>query len=92
VVADAAYRLASVRLAQGDAAGAERAAQQGLLGAPDDERLVQIRLRGIAAEGDRERLESVVADLKVRAWHRYGETELHPVTGAMAERLVEEMH
>jgi len=92
VVADAAYRLASVRLAQGDAIGAERAAEQGLLGAPDDERLVQIRLRGIAAEGDRDRLESVVADLKVRAWHRYGETELHPVTGAMAERLVEEMH
>ena len=92
VVADAAYRLATVRLAQGDATGAERAAEQGLLGAPDDERLVQIRLRGIAAEGDRERLESVVADLKVRAWHRYGETELHPVTGAMAERLAEEMH
>jgi nucleoid-associated protein YgaU len=92
VVADAAYRLASVRLAQGDAVGAEQAAEMGLLGAPDDERLVQIRLRGIAAEGDRERLESVVADLKVRAWHRYGETELHPVTEAMAERLAEEMH
>lgn len=92
VVADVAYRLASVRLAQGDAVGAERAAAQGLLGAPDDERLVQIRLRGIAAEGDRARLESVVADLKVRAWHRYGETELHPVTGAIAERLAEEMH
>jgi hypothetical protein len=92
VVADAAYRLASVRLARGDAAGAQQAAEQGLLGAPDDERLVQIKLRGVAAEGDKERLDAVVADLKVRAWHRYGETELHPVTGAMAERLAEEMH
>lgn len=92
VVADAAYRLASVRLARGDTAGAQQAAEQGLLGAPDDERLVQIKLRGIAAEGDRARLESVVADLRVRAWHRYGETDLHPVTEAMAERLVQEMH
>ncbi len=92
VVADAAYRLASVRLARGDTAGAQQAAEQGLLGAPDDERLVQIKLRGIAAEGDRARLESVVADLRVRAWHRYGETDLHPVTEAVAERLVQEMH
>jgi hypothetical protein len=91
VVADAAYRLASVRLARGDTVGAQQAAEQGLLGAPDDERLVHIRLRGIAAQGDRERLEAVVADLRVRAWHRYGETELHPVTGVIAERLAQEM-
>jgi hypothetical protein len=89
VVADAAHRLAARRLARGDAYGAQLAAEQGLLGAPDDERLVQIKIRGIAAQGDRDRLHSVVADLKVRAWHRYGETELHPSTGAVVSELFE---
>ncbi len=56
VIADAAHRLATRRLARGDALGAQWAAEQGLLGAPDDERLVQIKIRGIAAQGDQERL------------------------------------
>jgi hypothetical protein len=89
VIGDAAHRLATHRLARGDAAGAQWAAQKGLLGAPDDERLVQIKIRCIAAEGDRERLRDVVADLKVRAWYRYGETELHPSTGAVVTELIE---
>ncbi|MBS2965485.1 LysM peptidoglycan-binding domain-containing protein [Actinocrinis puniceicyclus] len=89
VVADAAHRLATRRLARGDAAGAQWAAQQGLLGAPDDERLVQIKIRGIAAQGDQDRLHDVIADLKVRAWYRYGETELHPSTNAVVSELLE---
>ena len=89
VIGDAAHRLATQRLARGDAVGAQWAAQQGLLGAPDDERLVQIKIRGIAAEGDRERLRDVVADLKVRAWYRYGETDLHPSTSAVVSELIE---
>jgi len=89
VIADAAFRLASRRLARGDALGAQWAAEQGLLGAPDDERLVQIKIRGIAAQGDQERLHTVIADLKVRAWQRYGETELHPSTGAVVSELIE---
>lgn len=89
VIGDAAHRLATQRLARGDAAGAQWAAQQGLLGAPDDERLVQIKIRSIAAEGDRERLHDVIADLKVRAWYRYGETDLHPSTGAVVTELIE---
>jgi hypothetical protein len=89
VIGDAAHRLATQRLVRGDAVGAQWAAQQGLLGAPDDERLVQIKIRGIAAEGDRERLRDVVADLKVRAWYRYGETDLHPSTSAVVSELIE---
>ena len=89
VIGDAAHRLATQRLARGDAVGAQWAAQQGLLGAPDDERLVQIKIRGIAAEGDRERLHDVIADLKVRAWYRYGETDLHPSTSAVVTELIE---
>jgi hypothetical protein len=87
-IADAAYRLATHRLARGDALGAQWAAERGLLGSPDDERLVQIKIRGIAAQGDRERLHTVIADLKVRAWYRYGETELHPRTGAVVSELI----
>lgn len=89
VIADAAHRLATRRLARGDALGAQWAAEQGLLGAPDDERLVQIKIRGIAAQGDQERLHTVIADLKVRAWYRYGETELHPSTNAVVSELLE---
>jgi hypothetical protein len=89
VIADAAHRLAAHRLSRGDALGAQWAAEQGLLGAPDDERLVQIKIRGIAAQGDQERLHTVIADLKVRAWQRYGETELHPSTGAVVSELIE---
>ncbi|HEV2344167.1 MAG TPA: hypothetical protein VGS97_08755 [Actinocrinis sp.] len=89
VIADAAYRLAAQRLARGDAAGAQWAAEKGLLGAPDDERLVQIKIRGIAAQGDRERLHDVIADLKVRAWYRHGETDLHPSTSAVVTELFE---
>ena len=89
VIADVAHRLATHRLDRGDVLGAQWAAEQGLLGAPDDERLVQIRIRGIAAQGDQERLRTVIADLKVRAWYRYGETELHPSTGAVVEELIE---
>jgi hypothetical protein len=89
VIADAAFRLATRRLLRGDALGAQWAAEQGLLGAPDDERLVQIKIRGIAAQGDQERLHTVIADLKVRAWQRYGETELHPSTGAVVSELIE---
>jgi nucleoid-associated protein YgaU len=89
VIADAAHRLATRRLARGDALGAQWAAEQGLLGAPDDERLVQIKIRGIAAQGDQERLQNVIADLKVRAWYRYGETELHPSTTAVVSELLE---
>ena len=65
------------------------AATASLLGAPDDERLVQIKIRGIAAQGDQERLHTVIADLKVRAWYRYGETELHPSTNAVVSELLE---
>lgn len=89
VVCDAAHRLATRRLARGDALGAQWAAEQGLRGAPDDERLVQIRIRGIAAQGDQERLHDVIADLKVRSWYRYGETELHPSTSAVVSELLE---
>ncbi|WP_324848643.1 hypothetical protein [Actinocrinis sp.] len=89
IVADAAHRLATRRLARGDSLGAQWAAEQGLLGAPDDERLVQIKIRGIAAQGDQERLHNLIADLKVRAWYRYGETELHPTTNAVVSELLE---
>jgi len=88
VIADAARRLAAMRLATGDAAGALWAAEQGLLGSPDDERLVQTRIRGIAAQGDQDRLHTAIADLKVRAWHRYGETELDPGTNAVVAELI----
>lgn len=88
VVADAAYRFASRRLYAGDHDAAQWAARQGLLGAPDDERLVQLDIRTIAGQGDRDRLYSAVADLKVRAWRRYGETELHPATGAVVAQLI----
>ncbi|HEY3870912.1 MAG TPA: LysM peptidoglycan-binding domain-containing protein [Actinocrinis sp.] len=88
VVADAGYRLAEVRLRSGDASGAQWAADQGLLGAPDDERLVQIKLRAIAARGDRELLHDAVADLRVRAWRRYGETDLRPETGAVVDQMM----
>lgn len=88
VIADAAYRLAEVRLRSGDGAGAQWAADQGLLGAPDDERLVRIKLRAIAARGDRELLHDAVADLRVRAWRRYGETDLRPETGAVVDQMM----
>jgi hypothetical protein len=88
VIADAAYRLAEVRLRCGDAPGAQWAAEQGLLGAPDDERLVQVKLRAIAARGDRDLLHDAVADLRVRAWRRYGETDLRPETGAVVDQMM----
>jgi hypothetical protein len=34
-------------------------------------------------------LHNVIADLKVRAWYRYGETELHPTTNAVVSELLE---
>lgn len=61
-VAQCAHDHAADLLAHGDPAGAERAARQGLRGAPEDERLWADAARAARATGDSGALERVVRD------------------------------
>jgi hypothetical protein len=87
VVADAASRIAARALEAGEPGDALWAAEQGLLGAPDDERLNQLKIRALGALGDREVLLAAVADLKVRTWFRYGEPDLPAATNEVIDEL-----
>jgi hypothetical protein len=87
VIADAACRVGERALQTGAAADALWAADQGLLGSPDDERLNQLKIRALGALGDREVLLAAVADLKVRTWFRYGEAELPTATNEVIAEL-----
>jgi hypothetical protein len=86
-VADAAHRLAVLRLGAGDPAGAMSAARAGLRLARDDEMLWQDLLRGAAATGQEHVLRSVVDEISARA-------ELDEVLPRMApqtEALIDEL-
>ena len=90
---------ACVRLvADGDATGAEQVVRQGLLASPYDERLYRALLRVTVAQGDRARLPTTMARLRVLAGDdgsvpgegpsaRFAD-RLHPETTALYQRLL----
>lgn len=84
-LADAAHRLAEIRLAEGDAIGAISAVRQGLLIAGDDEQLWQDLLRSAHASGDSARLREIATEIGKRGGDDMA--ELNPHTEALVDEL-----
>jgi DNA-binding SARP family transcriptional activator len=87
-VADAAHRLAGLRLAAGDLAAAMAAARAGLRLAPDDETLWQDLLRAAAATGQEHVLRSVVDEVCARVARDHVLPRMAPETEALIDELL----
>lgn len=87
LVADCAHRLATLRLAAGDAGGAMAAARSGLRLAFDDEELWRDLLRAAHGSGQERVLRSVVDEICARA----ALDEVMPRMAAQTEALIDEL-
>ncbi|TNY38657.1 hypothetical protein EIO00_00120 [Thermomonospora catenispora] len=87
-VVDVAHRLAVMRLEEGDARGAARAARAGLRMAPGDEGLWRDLLRAAHATGDRTQVRTVVEELRGRLGADPLIDQLQPETEALIEELM----
>jgi hypothetical protein len=87
-VADAAHRLAVLRLGAGDPAGAMSAARAGLLLADDDETLWQDLLRAAAATCQERVLRSVVDEISARVAGDDVLPRMAPQTEALIDELL----
>lgn len=84
-LADAAHRLAQIRVGDDDPAGAISAIRQGLLVAGDDEQLWQDLLRAAHTTGDAARLREIAAEISRCGGADLG--ELNPQTEALVDEL-----
>ena len=87
-VADAAHRLAVLRLAAGDAAGAMEAARAGLRLAFNDEMLWRDLLTGAHATGQEHMLRAVVSEISARVALDEVMPRMAPETEALIDELL----
>ena len=87
-VADAAHRLAAVRLAAGDAEGAMDAARAGLRLAFDDELLWRDLLRAAQAGGRQDLVRAVVGELCARTALDEVLPQMAPETEALIDEIL----
>ncbi len=87
-VADAAHRLAALRLAAGDPDGAMAAARTGLRLAFNDELLWRDLLRAADATGDEDLVRDIVAEVCARTWLDEVLPRMAPETEALIDEIL----